>query len=153
MNILIRIGMFFSLLLVLIGCDSVNLSKATNYEEAPPALKLTIEEIEITTHRGTYAWSYFDKSTGQQVTVQADHAPPTEMVNIEQGTKVNLSQPIKLDFEIEPTQYEIRLWNSSNIIKTYNSFGEIKEKGKYIIEIAGTWGDNIATYVVALEIE
>lgn len=94
-----------------------------------------------------------DKGTGEIVAVEADHAPPTEMVNIEQGVSVNLMEPIKLDFEKEPTKYEVRLWDNNNVIKTYNSFEEVMEKGKYIFEIVGYWEDNRATYVVALDIE
>lgn len=39
------------------------------------------------------------------------------------------------------------------MIKTYNPFEEVMEKGKYIFEIVGYWEDNRATYVVALDIE
>lgn len=85
--------------------------------------------------------------------MQADHAPPTEMVNIEQGIRVNLTESVKLNFEKEPTQYEVRLWDNNNTVKTYNSFEEVTEIGKYIFEIIGNWGDSMATYVVALDIE
>ncbi|KGR79900.1 hypothetical protein [Ureibacillus sinduriensis] len=125
----------------------------SNNEEKPPSIKLKIGEDEIKTYRGTYSWSYYDKSTGQRVAVEADHAPPTEMVNIEQGVRVNLIEPVKLNFEKEPTQYEIRVWDNKNVIATYNTFEEIKEKGKYIFEIVGTWEGSTATYVVALDIQ
>ncbi len=93
--------------------------------------------------------------TGQVVTVEADHAPPTEMVNIEQGQViiVNLTDTVNLEFEKEPTQYEIRVWDNNNVIATYNTFEEIKEKGKYIVEIVGTWEGSTATYVTALDIQ
>lgn len=166
MNFLVRIGLFLVLLLVLIGCSSHeekdpskntteenNSISMSNEEKEPPVIKLVIGDNEIKTYQGTYSWSYFDKTTGQNVTTLADHAPPNEMVNIEQGIKVNLTEPVKLSFEKEPTQYEIRVWNKNNVIKTYNSFEEVTEKGKYIIEIVGTWGNSMATYVVAFDIE
>lgn len=166
MNTLVRMGLFFMLLLLLIGCsnleenDSSKITDGNNNsismsieEEKPPALKLTIGEVEVKTYRGTYSWSYFDKSKGQTVNVEADHAPPTEMVNFEQSVRVNLTEPVKLNFEKEPSQYEIRLWDSNGVIKTYNSFEEVEEKGKHIFEIVGNWEDSIATYVVALDIE
>ncbi|MFC7686823.1 hypothetical protein [Ureibacillus sp. GCM10028918] len=165
MYTLIRMGFSLMMLFSLIGCSNAeedtskstneknNIISMSNNEEKPPSIKLKIGEDEIKTYRGTYSWSYFDESTGQEVTTVTDHAPPTEMVNIEQGVRVNLTEPVKLDFEKEPTQYEIRIWDNNNVIATYNSFEEIKEKGKYIFEIVGTWEGSTATYVVALDIQ
>lgn len=157
----IRLVFAFMMLFALIGCSHIeennsnernNISSMLNEIVKPPNLKLTIGEEVIKTYRGAYRWSYFDKSTGQEVTTNTDYAPPTEMVNIEKGVRVNLTEPVKLNFEIEPTRYEIRVWDNNNVIETYNTFDEIKEKGKYIIEIVVTWEESTATYVVALEI-
>jgi len=164
MNNLIRLGFSLMMLFTFLGCSNVeeetsksisnsNIITESNNREKPPAINLKIGENEIKTYRGTYSWSYFDKSTGQVVTVEADHAPPNEMMNIEQGVSVNLAETIKLDFEKEPTQYEIRVWDNNNVIATYNTFEEIKEKGKYIIEIVGTWEGSTATYVTAFDIQ
>lgn len=164
MNNLIRLGFSLMMLFTFLGCSNVeeetsksisksNIITELNNREKPPAINLKIGENEIKTYRGTYSWSYFDKSTGQVVTVEADHAPPNEMMNIEQGVSVNLAETIKLDFEKEPTQYEIRVWDNNNVIATYNTFEEIKEKGKYIVEIVGTWEGSTATYVTAFDIQ
>ncbi|MCM3721169.1 hypothetical protein [Solibacillus isronensis] len=163
MNILIRMGFSLMMLFTLLGCSNVeedtskstsnNIITKSNNREEPPAIKLKIGKDEIITYRGIYSWSYFDKSTGQVVTVEADHAPPTEMVNIEQGVKANIAETVKLDFEKEPTQYEIKVWDNNNVVATYNTFEEIKEKGKYIVEIVGTWEGSTATYVTALDIQ
>lgn len=165
MNTLIRLGFSLMMLFTFLSCSNVeeeetsnstsnsNMLIESNNLEKPPAINLKIGENEIKTYRGTYSWSYFDKSTGQVVTVEVDHAPPNEMVNIEQGVRVNLAETIKLDFEKEPTQYEIRVWNNKNVIATYNTFEEIKEKGKYIVEIVGTWEGSTAAYVTALDIQ
>ena len=164
MNNLIRLGFSLMMLFTFLGCSNVeeetsksisnsNIITESNNREKPPSINLKIGENEIKTYRGTYSWSYFDKSTGQVVTVEADHAPPNELVNIEQGVSVNLAETIKLDFEKEPTQYEIRVWDNNNVIATYNTFEEIKEKGKYIVEIVGTWGGSTATYVTAFDIQ
>lgn len=164
MNNLIRLGFSLMMLFTFLGCSNVeeetsksisksNIITELNNRDKPPAINLKIGENEIKTYRGTYSWSYFDKSSGQVVTVEADHAPPNEMVNIEQGVRVNLAETIKFDFEKEPTQYEIRVWDNNNVIATYNTFEEIKEKGKYIVEIVGTWEGSTATYVTALDIQ
>ncbi len=140
----------------LIGCNTLeekDVSISTNEEEKPPNLQLTIGEEEIMIHRGAYEWRYLDKSTGQETLVQTDHAPPNEMVNIEQGIRVNLNEPIKLNFQKKPTQYEIRVWDKDNVVATYNTFEEIKEKGQHIFEIIGIWGESTATYVVALDLQ
>ena len=64
------------LLLLLIGSSNLeendsskitngnnNSISTSNEEEKPPALKLTIGEVEIKTYRGTYTWSYSDKGS------------------------------------------------------------------------------------------
>lgn len=42
---------------------------------------------------------------------------------------------------------------NNNVIATCNTFEEIKEKGKYIVEIVGTWEGSTASYVTALDIQ
>lgn len=122
------------------------------HEEKPPALMITIGEEVIKTYTGAYSWHYIKKSTGELIQVQTDHAPPYEMVNIEEGTTVNLTEHIDVLFSIEPSSYELRLWNNEEVIATYNSFEEIKERGNYIVEVVGNWEESRATYVVALDI-
>ena len=160
----IRMIVHLVIVCILIGCSNpeVNkLSKISNErdritsdttDEKPPGLILTIGGDVIKTYRGTYSWHYQDKTTGQDVVIHADHAGPTQMVNIEEGVKANLSKPVNLRFAKEPISYEINLWNSDELVATYKSFEEIKEQGNYIVEIVGLWGESTATYVVALNI-
>ncbi|PYF06784.1 hypothetical protein [Ureibacillus chungkukjangi] len=122
------------------------------HEEKPPTLIIMIGEEVIKTYTGAYSWHYIKKSTGEVIQVQTDHAPPYEMVNIEEGTTVNLTEHIDVRFSIEPSSYELRLWNSEEVIATYNSFEEIKERGNYIVEVVGNWEESRATYVAALNI-
>ena len=158
----IQILFYFVILCLISGCDNAEADKviSPNNSTSPdwnkeklPALLLTIGQDVIKTYKGTYSWNYIDESTGEWVFVQADHVGPSQMVNIEEGIKVNLTDPVNLQFSIEPTNYEIRLLdNAEKVIATYKSFKEINELGKYIIEIVGTWGESMATYVVALEL-
>ena len=158
--------MTISASILLVGCNNVQdndtsnkktnkntTTTISNKEKNPPTLNLTIGGIDIKTHRGAYNWSYLDKKTGQEVTTQTDTLSPTQMLSIEQAIHVNLSEPIVLEFEKEPTTYEIKIWEDNKTIKTYHSFEEIKEKGKYIIEIVGYWGDSRVGYVIALDIQ
>ena len=157
----IQITLYLIMLCFLIGCsidesDKIAFAKIDTipetYKEKPPVLMVTIGEDVIRTYTGGYSWHYIEKSTGQSIIVQTDHAPPNEMVNIEEGTTVNLTEPVDVRFSIEPTSYELRLWNSEEVIATYNSFAEIKEQGNYIVEILGMWNENKVSYVAALNI-
>lgn len=153
---------FIGLILLLVGCqneerpvlqiDSVSSEQQTK-EEKPPALQLTMGNQVMKTYRGTYAWSSFDEASGQMISIQADHAGPTQMVDINQGAKVNLKEPVHVKFAMDPHSYEINLWDNQKVIATYDSFGEITEKGDYIIEMVGYWEQGRATYVLALKIE
>ena len=87
------------------------------------------------------------------VSIQADHADPTQMIDRNKGTKVNLKEPVHLKFAKDPQSYEINLWDSQKVIATYDSFEEIMEKGNYIVEIVGCWEQGHGTYVLALSFE
>ncbi|MEO4052687.1 hypothetical protein [Solibacillus sp. CAU 1738] len=166
MKSIFRTGLFLTLLFTLFGCsdDKVEESNKNSNEqkvdsifnssdEKPPTLIMTIGDQVIKNQMGTYNWRFIDKKTGQLVNVVADHAPPYDMVNIEESTSVNLNEPIKLNFEKEPTNFEIRVWEDKKIINTYETYEEIKEKGKYVIELLGTWEEGTGTYVFALDIQ
>lgn len=124
-----------------------------NREEEPPELRLTIGGEDIKTYKGTYSWSYIDKDTGDTVHVEADHASPNQMLTTERAIPVNLTQPVMMKFEEDPTDYEVRLWDSKTVIATYDSFEEVSEKGAHIVEVIAYWGENEATYVMALDIQ
>ena len=147
---------------LLIGCkdaeqplvqnNSVSSEQQTK-EEKPPALQLTIGNQVMKTYRGTYDWSYYDQASDQMVSIKADHVAPTQMVDINQGLKVNLIEPVHLKFAKDPQKYEVRLWDTEKVIATYDSFDEITVKGNYIVEIVGEWEQGRGTYVLALSIE
>ena len=121
--------------------------------EEPPALRLTIGGEDIKTYQGTYSWSYIDRQTGDTVHVEVDHASPNQMLTTERAVPVDLGQSITMMFDEDPTDYEVRLWDSETAIAAYNSFEQVTAKGAYIIEIIAYWGENEATYVMALDIQ
>ena len=122
--------------------------------EKPPALTLTIGEQTIKTSLGLHSWSYIDRATGEQIGIEAETLPPTEVVDLESAKLVNLTMPIHLDFEHEPDQYEIRIWSSDHkVTATYKDWSDIKEKGKVVCEILATWQQGTASYAFALHIQ
>ena len=67
---------------------------------------------------------------------------------------VDLTMPIRLDFEHEPDRYEIRIWSSDHTVTaTYKEWSDIKEKGKIVCEILATWQQGTASYAFALHIQ
>ncbi|RNC97895.1 hypothetical protein [Lysinibacillus halotolerans] len=121
--------------------------------EKPPSLTITFGKKEIRTIQGGYSWSYLDSKTGQTVDIQADFMPSTELVNIEDAVNVSLNEPIILNFEKEPLNYEIRVYdNIDKMIATYFNFKDVEEKGKAKYEILATWEEGTGSYVVALDI-
>ena len=117
-----------------------------------PSLTFKVGEQEIKTSRGIYSWEFTDEETGELTGIKTQALPPFEIVNIENGIKFDLNETIVLNFDKKPSNFEIRIWNEKEVISTYHSFDEIKEKGKYAIEIVGYWDEGRVTYVCALEI-
>ena len=143
-------------LFILTGCNeqaATTGSSSASSNEKPPSLTLIVDEKEINMQRGGYSWSYFDKESGQTVTTETDHAPPNEMVNIEDGIALHLEEGISLNFEIEPNNYEIQLWDATEVIATYKEFADIEQRGKYIVVVIGNWEEDTVTYVKAFDIQ
>lgn len=129
--------------------QEVNLTQT----EKPPTLTLTFGNKVIKTIQGSYSWSYSDSNTGQIVYIHADSMPSTELVNVEDAVSVSLSEPITINFEKEPLNYEIRVYDNSNdLIATYYNFKDVKEKGKAKYEILATWEEGTSSYAVALDV-
>ncbi|AXI08313.1 hypothetical protein CV093_05190 [Oceanobacillus sp. 143] len=125
----------------------------TQYEK-PPSLTISFGEETVKTSQGGYSWSYLDFKTGQMISIEADSLPSTELVNVEDAVGVNISDPIKLNFEKQPLNYEIRVYdNNNNMIATYNDLKDVKENGKAIYEILVTWEEGTGIYAVPLDVQ
>lgn len=124
------------------------------HNEKPPTLTLTVGEDVIHAKLGGYSWSYLDTKTEQMVRVEAESLPSTEIVDIENAVSVNLIENIKINFENEPIEYEIRAYDKiNNVIATYHEFKDVKEKGKTIYDIVVTWDNGKVIYVAALDVQ
>lgn len=134
------------------GYEKINEANLTQSEK-PPTLTLTFGNKVIETKQGSYSWRYLDSKTGQLVGIEAASLPPTQIVNLEDAVGVNLSEPITLDFEIAPINYEIRVWYNGTIHATYNEFKDVKEKDPMVYEILGTWEQGTCSYIFALDFQ
>lgn len=159
MNYWRRLGLFFALALALIGCSNKDNSPITSDEtpntaDKPPALTVTIGDVEVKTHRGAYNWEYTDPTTGELEMVKAEALAPNEIINIDKGIMVVVAEPPQLNFEQPPTDYEIKLWDENGVVSTYTDFTQIEETGKYIVEIVAHWQqDQRSTYVIGMDFE
>lgn len=148
--------------LFLMGCSDLEQAKyiqetggtvaMLSTEERPPPLIFKVGETVIKTEKGTYSWRFFDEKSKQTVMTLADHAPPNQMVNIEDRVKLDRNEPVHFTFATAPNSYEIRIWDEQGLLATYETVGDITQRGNYIIEIVGYWDAGSATYVAAVEI-
>ncbi len=130
--------------------QEVNLTQ----NEKPPSLTITFGEEIVKTRQGGYSWSYLDSQTGQMVNIETDSIPLTKLVNVEDAVSVILTEPVTLNFEKEPLNFEIRVYdNNENMIATYNDFKDVKEKEKALYEILATWEEGTGIYAVALDVQ
>ena len=161
----VKSGLFVFVLL-LMGCNEVEPKTPIDTKEKVlansfetkedllsllPSLTFTVGETEIRTSNAISSWTYLDRSTGKLVDIEAELLPPYEIVDINAAIPFDLKQSIRLDFEQPPINYELRIWDDKTNVSTNSSFEEIKERGKYILEIAGYWEEGIGIYMAALD--
>ncbi|HCG4536304.1 TPA: hypothetical protein NJY08_005159 [Salmonella enterica subsp. enterica serovar Typhi str. AG3] len=164
---------FISLICIifaLAGCSNSNESNGERHDDSsgsekyrgveltqskkPPSLTITFDEKIIKTRLGGYNWTYIDSKTKEMVSIEAETISLTELVEIEDAVIVNLSKPITLNFEKDPLNYEIRVYDTSGEnIATYNNFKEVKEKEKAIYEVVANWEEGTGSYAIALDFE
>lgn len=128
-----------------------NVSDIPSTEHILPKLDLLVNEQKIRTSFGIYSWSYTDPKTGENNGVEASALAPFEIVNLENAIAVNVDKMIQLNFEQNPNNYQIKLWNEKEVVSTYTSFADVKEKGKYAVEIVAHFDEGTVTYVCALQ--
>ncbi len=139
---------------VLTGCSTSNNEAAQGQDKIKlPTLALTNDRTLIKTIRGGYSWNIVDEVTGHSRTELVDIAAPPGLASLDDAVPFSLSKPAVLTFEHDATSYKINIWNDKEIIATYNSFADIKEKGPHIIEIVGLWQEGKVTYVAAMDIQ
>ncbi|ALC92662.1 hypothetical protein AM500_04715 [Bacillus sp. FJAT-18017] len=141
-------------LLLLLGCTDARepIDEETPLK-SPPGLTISVGEETITPVLGSYSWSY-DRGDGTATGEHADSAAPPDLVEGQKVVNVNTNTKVRLNFEIQPAHYQVRIWNSQNdIIRTDNTVVLSGFKGKAIYEVLATWGQGTASYAFALNVK
>lgn len=99
------------------GClsnEEAPINQLKTSADSPPSLTVMIDDDDsITSIRGGYSWTYgYDE--GEQVTIEADSDSSSNLVNIDNATRVNSENDIRLYFEKTPTDSEIKMWDTDN---------------------------------------
>ncbi|MBP2079941.1 hypothetical protein [Oceanobacillus polygoni] len=146
-------------LFIVIGCSTKYTEKETgNIEEAnqfktPPQLTLTVEEDSFTVAQGGYSWSY-ENIDGTTVFVEADSMPPGEIVSDKNPIEVDEDTEITLDFEMEPTDYKVKIWDANhNVLAVYDKINLSEYKGNVIYEVFANWEQGSSSYAFLLYIK
>lgn len=122
-------------------------------KEHLPEMALTIGETALAIQKGTYAWTLPTKNPAEMMSIETDHAAPNQMVDVAKAVKVDQSASRNIQFEVEPSRVEYRVWNQEKMLATYQSIGEIETSEPFILEVIAYWGENYATYVATMQFE
>lgn len=122
-------------------------------KELLPEISLTIGEKVLAVQKGTYGWTLPTNNPTEMLTIETDHASPNQMLDIANAVKVDKSASRNIQFEVEPSRVEYRVWNQEKMLGTYQSIEEIDLSEPFILEVFAFWGENYATYVATMQFE
>ena len=164
--------LFFTLTLILLlslaGCSGLNAAneKAKNARPIvesgsgetsehtimePPTLTINVGEETLMPTLGTYSW-HFENEDGTGTGVESDSLSPPESVNNDNSMQVTADTEVKLNFEVQPDRYSVRIWDDENIISSSDKV-VLSSRGKVIYEVLAYWEQGTASYVFSLDIE
>lgn len=118
-----------------------------------PEMSLSIGEKALAVQKATYSWTLPTSNPTEMMTIQADHAAPNQMLDMANGVKVDKSASRNIQFEVEPSRVEYRVWNHEKMLGTYSSLKDIDTSEPFILEVFAYWGENYATYVTAMQFD
>ena len=117
----------------------------------PPTLTIDVGEETLMPTLGTYSWRV-EHDDGTGTAVESDSLPPPESVNSENSLQVEVGMKVKLNFDIQPDRYTVRIWDDENIVSSSDKV-VISGKGQVIYEVLAHWEQGTASYVFALNVE
>ncbi|MCH7322537.1 DUF4362 domain-containing protein [Solibacillus sp. MA9] len=118
-----------------------------------PEMSLTIGERALAVQKGAYSWTLPTNNHVEMMTISVDHAAPNQMVNMANGVKVDKFASRNIQFEVEPSRVEYRVWNDEKMLGTYPSLKDIDTSEPFILEVFAYWCENYASYVTAMQFE
>jgi hypothetical protein len=115
-------------------------------------LTISVGEETIRPKLASYSWEY-ENGDGTSTGKHADAPAPPDLVEGEKTVNVNSNTEVRLNFEIQPAHYQVRVWNSKNdIIHTDSEVVLSGFQGKVIYEVLATWGKGTASYAFTLNV-
>jgi len=165
-------SIFITTALLLTGCTDTENDELTNSEGTetagnpdaqdsvstndempePPELTVVAGDESIDAVLGTYSWS-IDNEDGTMKAIEADSAPPPELVGQMAAPEVTGDTSIELDFKIEPDSYTVKIWQEDNTVISESEEVLLTSEGTVIYEVLANWQEGTASYAFTLYIE
>ncbi|TWT06479.1 hypothetical protein FQV26_01300 [Planococcus sp. CPCC 101016] len=122
-----------------------------NLGETPPALKVLVDGMEIAALRGGYSWSYFDEKENAMVSMEAESLSPQELAKNQKAPSVDADTEIELQFDNEPTAYEVQVWDATGAVKENSPEIVVDDSpGKSIYQVLAHWEQGTGSYVFSI---
>ncbi|MGP4073560.1 hypothetical protein ACTWQB_13505 [Piscibacillus sp. B03] len=143
------------IILVLSGCG-VNDSQASDNQEPkvnpetnlePPQLTVKLGGESLKAKRGVYSWS--EGGAG----IEASSEDPINILKSSDPHPVNQETVIKLDFESEPDDYEVKIWHDPGLIERVLDFDLSLQQGEVVYEVLAHWPQGKASYAFKVLVE
>lgn len=131
-----------------------DLNKVTSDDKGlkPPALTITAGEETIRATLGTYSWS-IEQKDGTEMKIEADSFAVSELVNNQNPLQVTIDTIIELDFEKQPDNYTVRIWDDNNNVISTSDKVVLPGKGEVIYQVLAHWKQDTASYAFSLNVE
>lgn len=140
----------FICLILLMGCSDKNDTIETATLK-PPDLTIHVGDETIKPVLGTYSWS-IDNGDGTETGVDSDSDIAPELVKDIDPIHVTEDTNIELEFEKQPDNYTVNIWEDNDIASTSNDV-DLSGHGEVIYEIVAHWQQGTGHYAFVLYIE
>lgn len=117
----------------------------------PPSLKVLVGDESIDVIRGTYSWSV-NNEDGTITAIEADTAPPPDLVRAMTPIAVTSDSVVELEFEVQPDRYSVRTWEEDYTVSSSRDDVLLTRDGRVIYEVRASWAQGTATYAFVLDI-
>lgn len=117
----------------------------------PPGLTVIAGGGTIEALLGTYSWSV-NNEDGTITAIEADTAPPPDLVRAMTPIAVTSDTVVELEFEVEPDRYSVRTWEEDYTVSSSRDDVILTRDGRVIYEVRASWAQGTATYAFVLDI-